>query len=168
MKRLTLVLLMLSLTFAGTAHADTTSHRQAVLKLMEVTNVRQITDQMAVEMQAMIGQQFDAMNLDAEGQQTAQKYKMDMAMWLSHMLDWDSVKDVYVDIYTEVFSEAELKEITAFYQTPLGKKMLQKMPELIKSTVQKTQAMMQQKIPEIQRKLEQYESDLQSKTKKKD
>lgn len=35
-----------------------------------------------------------------------------------------------VDIYMEAFSEPELVELVSFYSTPLGKKTLEKMPEL--------------------------------------
>lgn len=38
--------------------------------------------------------------------------------------------------YTEVFSEAELKEMTAFYESPTGKKMMDRMPEVMQKMQQ--------------------------------
>lgn len=42
---------------------------------------------------------------------------------------WDSVKGDYIQAYG-AFSEQELKEITAFLQTPAGQKFLEKVPDL--------------------------------------
>lgn len=168
MKGLFAIAMLLTLTLTGTAFADQASHKKAVLKLLEVTDSRQIMDQMLVQMQTVVDKEFDAMELDADGREAAKKVKTEMAAWMSGMLSWENMKEMYVDIYMNVFSEEEINELVAFYQSPLGMKMLKKMPTLLKTTFEKTQAMVQQKIPEIQRRLEEVESDLQTKYKKKD
>lgn len=163
MRKLCVMVILLIASLASTAHADQASHRQAVLKLLEVTNARQMQDQMIVQINNMVEKQFDALDLDANGQEAARKVKKDMAGWLSELLTWDAMKEVYVDIYMDVFTEDEIKEMTAFYQSPLGRKMLQKMPLLLQTTFARTQEMIQKKMPDIQKRLESYTSDLESK-----
>ena len=45
-------------------------------------------------------------------------------------LNWGSVKDETITAYTQEFTEPELKKLTEFYKTPLGKKANEKMPQL--------------------------------------
>jgi hypothetical protein len=175
MKKLSLLLLFLSLTFAATAFAapadeaaTQASKRQAVLRLLEATDAKQITNQMIAPVQAIVDQQFNEQDFPPESKETVQKLKGELKAWVAQQMSWDNVKDIYIDVYAEVFTEQELNEITAFYQTPLGKKMLQKMPALVQTTLQRTQGMMQQKLPEIEKHMEESISELQTKYKKKD
>jgi len=43
-------------------------------------------------------------------------------------LRWESVKEDMISVYTQEFTEQELKKLTAFYQTPVGKKASEKCP----------------------------------------
>jgi hypothetical protein len=45
-------------------------------------------------------------------------------------LNWETVKDDTITAYTQEFTEQELKKLTEFYKTPLGKKTSEKMPKL--------------------------------------
>jgi uncharacterized protein len=46
-------------------------------------------------------------------------------------LNWESVKDDTITVYTQEFTEPELKKLAEFYKTPLGKKANEKMPQLV-------------------------------------
>ncbi|MEO7325615.1 MAG: DUF2059 domain-containing protein [Dokdonella sp.] len=58
--------------------------------------------------------------------------------------------------YAEVFGEDELREIIAFYQSPLGKKLLDRMPELAQKSVQISQDRMKSMMPELKQLGEEY------------
>jgi len=51
--------------------------------------------------------------------------------FLTKYLNWDSVKEDTITAYTQEFTEPELKKLTEFYKTPLGKKANEKMPQLM-------------------------------------
>ena len=54
------------------------------------------------------------------------------AMRLAKRVSGDpELVSMLADIHVAEFSEAELKEILAFYRTPAGKKAMEKMPELM-------------------------------------
>ncbi len=75
------------------------------------------------------GQQFDIM-LDPIVKMIPEKNREAFKKEMMASLD-----DIYVKlakIYTEKFTEAEIDEILAFYQTPVGKKMRAITPELTK------------------------------------
>lgn len=54
-----------------------------------------------------------------------------MKSFLNKYLNWDLLKTDMAKIYASEFSESEIKELTKFYQTPLGKKMIEKSPALM-------------------------------------
>ena len=50
--------------------------------------------------------------------------------FLTTYVNWDSVKEETITAYAHEFTEPELQQLTAFYQTPLGKKAHEKLPQL--------------------------------------
>ena len=50
--------------------------------------------------------------------------------FLMKYVNWESVKEDTITAYTHEFTEPELKKLTEFYKTPLGKKASEKMPKL--------------------------------------
>jgi uncharacterized protein len=51
--------------------------------------------------------------------------------FLNKYLNWESVKDDTITAYAQEFTEQELKKLTEFYKTPVGKKASEKMPKLV-------------------------------------
>jgi hypothetical protein len=50
--------------------------------------------------------------------------------FLTKYMNWESVKEDTITAYTREFTEPELKKLTEFYKTPVGKKASEKMPQL--------------------------------------
>ena len=50
--------------------------------------------------------------------------------FLTKYLNWASVREDTITAYTQEFTEPELKKLTEFYKTPIGKKANEKMPQL--------------------------------------
>jgi hypothetical protein len=57
-------------------------------------------------------------------------YKDTLKAFLSKHLNWEALKESLIAIYAAEFSTAELKELTAFYRTPTGKKLAERTPTL--------------------------------------
>ena len=155
-------LLVLAIT-VSVSYADEASHKKTVLKLLEVTNSQKMLDQMTTWIESMMRQQFDNLQLPPEGREAAATVQKEMMTWFSEFLTWEKVRDRFIDIYIDVFTEDELNEIIGFYQSPVGQKMLRKMPELIEKSMQKTQAILQEKMPEFQQRMQKILSDLKAK-----
>ena len=116
MKPLLLAILLLS---AGLARADETSHRKAAEEALVAMNIPGVV-------QKSIDLQVEAMRTNPMMAAHADAFK---TYCLKH-LGWDALKDAYVATYAGEFTEEELKAITAFYQTPVGKKMASASPGL--------------------------------------
>jgi uncharacterized protein len=69
-------------------------------------------------------------------------------------MSFESILDDLVDIYREAFTEEELKQLTAFYSTPVGKKSIEKTPELFQKGGMIGSSRVQHNLIELQRMIE--------------
>ena len=102
------------------AEGDQQSHRKAAENLLLVMEVEKslpkIADQV-VENQLQQNPQL------APQREILQRFLM-------KYVNWESVKEDTITAYTQEFTEPELKKLTEFYKTPVGKKASEKMPKL--------------------------------------
>ena len=122
------------------ARADEASHRKAVEALFGL-----------MEMDSLLSQSVDKM-LEMQVQQNPAlvPYQAKMKAFLNKYMSWASLKDDMAKLYMAEFSESELNELTKFYQTPLGKKTVQKMPALMARGAEIGQKRVQEHLPELQ------------------
>ena len=101
----------------------TPSHLKAaqdLLMTMEVPNL------MTSSVNNMLKVQTAQMPLDQQ-----KKLSDVMKTFFAKYFTWDLIKADMAKIYAAEFSEAEIKELTTFYQTPIGKKMIERQPILM-------------------------------------
>ena len=124
--------------------ASEQTHRQAAEALLSL-----------MDMDKLMSESIDQM-LDMQVKQNPAigQFKAQMKTFLSKYMSWASMKDDMIKIYTDEFTEQELKELLAFYQTPLGKKTVQKMPKLMAKGAELGQQRVQQHLPELQQAIQ--------------
>jgi hypothetical protein len=115
-----LIIMAVVLTHA-VAWGDEKSHRKAAENLLIVTNVDKSLPK--------IVEQVLASQLQQNPQLTP--YRDVMQRFLNKYMHWESLKEDVMTAYTQEFTEPELKQLTAFYKTPLGQKAVEKMPKLL-------------------------------------
>ncbi|MCC8424972.1 DUF2059 domain-containing protein [Mucilaginibacter sp. UR6-11] len=54
-----------------------------------------------------------------------------MRKFMAKYYTWDIIKGTMSKIYAQEFDEAELNQLADFYNSPIGKKYAEKMPELV-------------------------------------
>jgi hypothetical protein len=72
---------------------------------------------------------------------------------VSTELGWDKIKEEYIALYVETFTEDELKGLIAFYKSPAGQAFVAKQPELMRRSVQINQRIMASVMPKLQEML---------------
>jgi len=105
---------------AGTAFAEETSHEKAVIQLLDLMRIQDVMDK-----------NIDAL-LDMQVKQNKDlaPYKEVMRKFLKKYMSYESLKAEFTKLYVEEFSEPEINDMIAFYNTPTGKKALVKLPTL--------------------------------------
>jgi hypothetical protein len=66
-------------------------------------------------------------------------------------MNWETLRPAIVKAYSETFSEEEIDGILAFYESPAGRAMREKMPILMPKVMAAAQAQAAGLMPEIER-----------------
>jgi hypothetical protein len=88
--------------------------------------------------------------------------------WVNKIYAGDNFDQQLVRLYADTYSEDELRQIIAFYKTPVGQKMLQTMPELMQKGMAIGQTLAQEHMPELQQAIAARQRELEAKEQKKE
>jgi hypothetical protein len=168
MRRMLLMATICLVAFTATAAlADEASHKKAVLRLLEVNNMKDSMDMVGKSLVSVVVQQYEmaAANLPPDGRKAIYEARDECIKSLLQDLSWEKMRDYLVEVNVEVFTEEEVNGLIQFYESPLGQKILKKMPELIQTAMAKSQSGFQRKLPEFQNKLSKMVNDLKVKYK---
>jgi len=130
----------LAILSPATIRADEASHRKATETLFGLMGMETMISQSIDQMLAMQVQQNPALA----------QFQPQMKAFLIKYMSWASLKEDMTKLYMAEFTEAELTELTKFYQTPLGKKTIQKMPTLMAKGAEIGQKRVQEHLPELE------------------
>jgi uncharacterized protein len=102
----------------------------------EMFRVMSMDKQMAGGFEAMlplIDQMTATYQLNNEGKE---EFKGVLMAWFNEDIDHSKVMDEMKKLYSQSFTNDEISTITKFYQTPVGKKLLEKSPQLMQRGAQ--------------------------------
>jgi hypothetical protein len=93
-----------------------------------------------------------------------ERYRDVFMKWAEGVMTWEAFAPKYVEMYTEAFTEAELREITAFYKTPTGQKTLELMPRLMQRGAEVGMEVANRNMPELERMIQERDAELEQET----
>jgi len=64
-------------------------------------------------------------------------------------LNWESLRPIYIQVYKEVFTQEEIDGLIAFYRSPAGVAYVNKVPLVMKKSIEVVQARANQTMAEI-------------------
>jgi hypothetical protein len=139
-----LLALPLTAFFTYGAAGDADSHRQAVERLFELTQMQQKIDASVNNVVAMQLNQDPAMR----------EHEALFRDYMEQQIGWSGLKGPLTEMYMQAFTESELNVINAFYSSPTGSKMIGLLPELIKQRDQLAMQRMRENIGELKQAIE--------------
>lgn len=142
---------MLVLAQLPKAGADEESHRKAVLEYFEITNQHQTYDK---SIKAIVDAQI-------KGNPQMAPFKEVMLKFFSKYMSWDKIKPQMITLYTQSFTEEEIKQATAFFSTPTGRKFAQMTPMLIRKGAEIGQSIVAKHLPELRQMIMEKSKQLQ-------
>lgn len=147
-------LLLAAPAFANDAPASDESIRE----MLAVTDAHKLIDTVRGQVDAMMKdsmkQALQGNALSADQQAILDRMQIKMSAVIDEMLDWKGLQTMYVRIYRASFTQDELDGILAFYKTPAGQAMINKMPVVMQNVMAEMKNLigpMQQKLLQIQR-----------------
>ena len=125
----------------STAFAGDDSHRAAAIGFLEASEVETTLS--------------SAISTSLDAQMTANPmlvpYRPAMEMFFAKYMSWDALEDDFIELYVAEFTEKELKQLTKFYKTPVGKKSVSKLPVLMQRGSEIGQKHVEDNMGELQR-----------------
>ena len=151
------VIVLLSICVLGfggmtVVQESASSHDQAVLDLLRLMGLERTLMGAAT---AMVDAQITANPAIAP-------YRDVMLEWISKYFTWDAMVPDLSKIYKETFTESELRELIAFYQTPTGQKSLAKIPELMQKGAAVGVTLAQQHTAELEVMLQERKKQIEA------
>jgi hypothetical protein len=123
-------------------------HKQLAEQLLIVTKANEnLTKMMAL----IKSKQMAAFTKQLSGAQlqNAEEIAKAVGAILDQELCWDKLKEPLVTTYAESFSKEELEGLIKFYESPIGRKIVEKQPEIQTKSMAMMQGLFQQIMPKI-------------------
>jgi uncharacterized protein len=145
MKRgMMLACLLFWLVGAQAQTPEKSKHYRAAEDLLLTMNMKQAIDESLEQMLA----------LQLKNNPGLQPAEATLKQFFSKYMSWEALREDYIRIYMEEFTEKELKDMMSFFKTDTGKKMAAKQSILMMKGAQLGQSKVQEHMGELQEMLQ--------------
>jgi hypothetical protein len=131
---------------------------ESIKQMLTVMHVEKMLDQMFLQMDAAmksgmeqgLQQSLHGHELNAAQKAAIEKFKEKLSAIMKDELSFAKMQDIYLQAYRETFTEEDVNGVTAFYRSPVGKTVVEKIP----IAMQKAGALMQTRITPMVQKMQ--------------
>jgi hypothetical protein len=159
MKFLPAVLIAAALAFSITSTQAAPPSDASINQLLEVSKAGALMDSVWAQMDGFMKTSMQQVTkgkpLSADEQAIMDKQQAKMIAIMKDELSWAKIKDGFVQVYRDTFSQEEIDGIIAFYKSPAGQAFINKQPALMKNTM----TLMQQRMGPIMQKIQQMSAE---------
>lgn len=135
-----LVFTLSSSFYQATALAASENHRKAANDLLDTMDLNTL----------LSGSIESMLQLQLSQNPSLLPFEKTMQTFFNKYMSGESLREGFLEIYIETFTEKELKEMNAFYNTATGKKALKETPALMSKGAALGQKRVQENISELQ------------------
>lgn len=160
MTRLRVILAVFLLLAGAPLLADPQSHAAEARRFLQLTRADKLSVPAYAQVQQMFAQRFAQVQGKDSQKPILERYQAQANTALDKAVGWQTLEPELVDLYVRAFTEAELKELLAFYQTPTGRTLLEQLPQLNAMSAQLTQDRLQKAVPEVNQLLGEMSAEL--------
>ena len=139
---------------SGQVLAATASHNAAAEKFLTLVNADKLGTPVYMQVQQMFAQRFAQTKAPESKKNVLDSYQAKANAALDNAIGWKKIKPKMVDLYTQTFTEQELKDTVKFYESSLGKKVLREMPRVTQQSAQLTQQSLEPAVPVVNKLLD--------------
>ena len=123
-------------------------------RLLEVQQARKIVETMSQQMDVVftnsLNQMLAGKHLNAKQQEVIDKSRIKMRDLFKDVMSWEVMEPLYMKVYADTFTQKEIDGMTAFYSSPVGHAVIQKMPLVLTNSMQEMQKRMGTLFPKVQ------------------
>lgn len=147
-----IIILMVLVIMVQVAPAGESGHRKAAEELLTLYDMDEILSQTIDQMLSLEIQQNPQLGL----------YEEVLKRFFAKYMGWESLKEDFIRMYMDEFTEKELRDMIEFYRTPTGQKAIKKVPVLAAKGAQLGQKRVQSNLEELRAMIEEETLRLRS------
>jgi len=132
-RRFPLLALVLALSIPVSSRADDASHRAKAKELMALLKTEHMVVQIADNIRKQVtdaGAHVVGPDASPERKAKLEAFEKQSLQDIDDQLSWKAMEGPFTDIYVKNFTEEQLDSIIAFYKSPGGVALLEKMPTI--------------------------------------
>ena len=150
--RASIFLLAISLVSGPALHAGDPAKAAEILRAAKIEDlVKKSMTMVREQVKSGVIQQMMGIEMPPEQSKTLDAFIDRMMTTVTSILDWETLKPIYIKLYADAFTDAEMDGIIAFYKSPAGSAMVDKTPGLMQKANEAMQEQMKAIGPEMQK-----------------
>ncbi|MDY6928404.1 MAG: DUF2059 domain-containing protein [Pseudomonadota bacterium] len=157
--RKALIIILATLGVSTTAFADT-GQRDTVEALLIASGADSTLDAVYAQFDGMFANMAEQFKIDESERASFKKHMHEVNLMLREEMNWEMLKEPMIDLYMAHYTEQELQDMLAFYQSETGQSVVKKMPEVMAASMQVTQQLMKDVYPKIMQMSKAYGEEL--------
>jgi len=119
-------------------------------KLLDLSGA---SDSIRQSFENVIKPSLDQMRSQGAPAELVESIHAEAMKFFSNNFNWEEVKPQIVLLFTDAFTEAELRDFYAFYKTPTGQKVFSTLPVLKQQTISLALSGVRAKMPQFQERI---------------
>lgn len=135
---------------------------EALKELVEIMDMGAMMEAIHHQLEGAMLHAQQQLNVNESERAITEKYHKEVNALIMDQLSWENFEPAVMDIYQNHFTESEIKAMVEFYRSDEGQSILEKMPIVMQESMQMSQAMMQDIIPQIQSLTADFERELEA------
>ncbi|PRO71693.1 hypothetical protein C6Y40_20675 [Alteromonas alba] len=157
--RKALMIIIATLGLSGPVVADS-GQRETVEALLIASGADSTLDAVYAQFDGMFANMAEQLKIEESERASFKKHMQEVNLMLRKEMNWDTLKAPMIDLYMAHYTENELQDMLAFYQSETGQSVVKKMPEVMAASMQITQQLMKDVYPKIMQMSKAYAEDL--------
>ncbi|HEX4629461.1 MAG TPA: DUF2059 domain-containing protein [Chthoniobacterales bacterium] len=143
----------------------------SVKQLLEVAQAHKLVDSVMAQMDSLMQQTIaratKGQPIPDKVQKNIDQRRSEVLAMMKDLLDWKKLEPMYVRIYQKTFTQQEIDGMIAFYKTPAGQAVINKMPATMQNTIDEMQQMMGPVMQKMQQMQQEVAAELKAESKNK-
>lgn len=137
------------------------SRRATVEALLAATDADSVIDSMYAQMDQMFAGMGQQLGVQPTEQAAFENYMNSVSALMREEMSWEKMREPIIDIYLAHYSEKEIQDMLAFYQSETGRSMVTKMPIVMDESMKLSQQMFADMMPKLQMLALEFQRELQ-------
>jgi len=145
------IVFILTCALLQAVYAEDTTHQELAEELVSLMNIEENIEQSFEAVKEMQMRQLRSMIQSEEDMERATGMQTEVMDLIAEEMSWKKIKNDYIAIYAETFTDEELQGIIDFYKSPAGAAFVETTPALTRKSMELNQRQMMTMMPKLQR-----------------